>query len=164
MTAQILTQEYLHTLFEYKDGILYWKENRVANKIKGKKAGCLDGKGYLQTKISNVLHKNHRIIFMMFNDFLPKSIDHIDGNPLNNNIKNLREATNSQNIMNAKISSNNTSGFKGVEWNKRLKRWTVRLQVNGKRKYFGCFKNIDYAKFVSEAMRYKYHQEFARTK
>lgn len=164
MADKNFTKEYLHTLFEYKDGILYWKENRVANKIKGKKAGCIDGKGYLQTKINNVLHKNHRIIFMMFKGYLPKSIDHSDGNPLNNKIENLRKATNAQNIMNAKISTNNTSGFKGVEWNKRLKKWTVRIQIDGKRKYFGCYKDIDYARFVSDAMRYKYHKEFARTK
>jgi hypothetical protein len=35
------------------------------------------------------------------------------------------------------------------------------MTVNGKNKYFGAYKNIDYAKFVAEAMRYKYHKEFA---
>ena len=162
MAETNFTKEYLHTLFQYKNGVLYWKQDRLANKIKGKKAGCIDGKGYLQTKINNVLHKNHRIIYKMFYDTLPINIDHIDGNPLNNNIENLREATVSQNQLNSKISTKNTSGIKGVEWNKRLKKWTVRIQINGKRKYFGCYNDIDYAKFVSESMRYKYHKQYAR--
>jgi len=160
MADQILPQD-LHKFFEYKDGILYWKVDRVANKLKGKPAGCIDGKGYLQTRINNVLYKNHRIIYAMFHNVWPKLIDHIDGNPLNNNIENLREATVSQNTMNSKIYAHNTTGIKGVEWNKRLQRWTVRIQVNGKRKYFGCYKDIDYATFVAEAMRYKYHGQFA---
>lgn len=157
------SKEYLHTLFDYKDGVLYWKQDRLANKIKGKKTGCFDGKGYLQVKINNILYKNHRIIYKMFHGILPKVIDHIDCNPNNNKIENLREASNSQNQYNSKISTRNTTGFKGVEWNKRLKKWTVRIQVNGKRKYFGCYNDIDYAKFVSESMRYKYHKQYART-
>ena len=35
------------------------------------------------------------------------------------------------------------------------------MTVNGINKYFGAYKDIDYAKFVAEAMRYKYHKEFA---
>ena len=163
MAAEILTQDYLNQIFEYKDGILYWKVDRKPNKIKGKAAGCLDGKGYLQVKINNILHKNHRIIYLMKNGNLPKNLDHIDGNPLNNKIENLRPCTISQNTMNSKISARNKSGIKGVEWHKRLKKWVVRIQVDGIRKYFGSYNDIDYAKFVADAMRYKYHKEFSRS-
>lgn len=161
MAEQIINQEFLLSLFEYKDGELFWKQDRKANKIKGKKAGCLGGIGYLQTKINDILYKNHRLIFMMHYGYLPKLIDHIDGNPLNNRIENLREATVAQNMMNSKLFLNNTSGAKGVEWSKRLKKWTVRIQIDGKRKYFGSYYDIQVAKFVAETMRHKYHGKFA---
>jgi len=162
MAEQIINQEYLQSIFEYKDGELFWKQNRRTNQVKGKKASCLGEIGYLKTKIKDVLYKNHRLIFMMHYGYLPKLLDHIDGNPTNNRIENLREATVAQNMMNSKMALNNTSGTKGVEWNKRLKKWTVRIQIDGKRKYFGSYYDIKVAKFVGEIMRHKYHGKFAR--
>jgi hypothetical protein len=158
----MLTQELLHNLFEYKDGDLYWKVDRKANKTKGTKAGCLDGRGYLQTKINNVLYKNHRIIFMMHFGKLPFVIDHIDGNPLNNLITNLREATTSQNSMNAKIYCTNNSGIKNVCWHKSSQKWIVKLQAKGKRYHFGTYDDIELAELVAIEARNKYFQNFAR--
>ena len=160
----MITQELLNSLFEYKEGVLYWKVNRTANKIKGTKAGCLDGRGYLQTKINNVLYKNHRLIFLMHHGYLPKVIDHIDGNPLNNNFANLREASTSQNVMNAKLYCTNKSGIKNVCWNKKHKKWVVKLQINKKRIHFGMFEDIELAELVAHEARDKYHQNFARHK
>ena len=86
----MITQELLHMLFEYKNNDLYWKVNRKANKIQGTKAGCLDGRGYLQTRVNNILYKNQRLIFMMHFGRFPLLIDHIDGNSKNHKIDNLR--------------------------------------------------------------------------
>ena len=47
-------------------------------------------------------------------------------------------------------------------WNKTNKKWVVRINVNGKRKSFGTYNDIDYAKFVADAMRHKYHGNVAR--
>mgnify|MGYP000650107471 CR=1 FL=1 len=58
-------------------------------------------------------------------------IDHKDRNPLNNRRFNLRLATPSQNIMNQKIGSNNTSGVKGVYWHKASRRWIARIRIYG---------------------------------
>ena len=157
----MITQKFLLELFEYKDNQLYWKVDRTANRLKGKPAGCLDGKGYLQTKIKNVLYKNHRLIFMMQHGYVPRIIDHIDGNPLNNKIENLRPATISQNSMNAKIYCTNKSGVKNVNWNKNSKKWEVKLQVNGKRQNFGAFADLELATAIAKAIRNKYYKEFA---
>lgn len=59
------------------------------------------------------------------------SVDHIDGNPLNNQRANLRLCNNAENHWNTKKPANNTSGFKGVSWiktGKRRKRWMAKIR------------------------------------
>ena len=51
------------------------------------------------------------------------------------------------------------SGVKNIHWNKKDQRWRVQLRVDGKPKYFGEYKDIDYAVFVADAMRYKYQNQ-----
>ena len=122
MTAQILTKEYLHTLFDYKDGELYWKI-RPANCIQiGDKAGCLDTNGYYKIRIHKRMHGTHRIIFAMHHGYFPKQIDHIDRNTKNNKIENLRDASAAQNMWNTLKNPRNTSGYKNVLWRKDKKK------------------------------------------
>lgn len=66
-------------------------------------------------------------------------IDHIDRNPMNNRRSNLREATRSQQAMNRKKQSNNTSGFIGVHLNKRNNKWVAAIKIKGKTKHLGTF-------------------------
>ena len=82
----------------------------------------------------------------------------------NNNIENLRAATRSQNQFNSKLRKDSSSGIKGVIWDKSKQKWGVKIKVNGVRHSFGQFYDIDYAKFIADAMRYKFHGEFARVK
>ena len=70
---------------------------------------------------------------------LPKILDHIDGNKLNNKIENLRECDYVTNGYNRKLGINNTSGHKNVAWNKTIKKWRVTLMVKKKFKDFGYF-------------------------
>ena len=162
MAAQIITKDYLNYLFDYKNGELFWK-NPISTKLKiGQKAGSKGSNNYLKVSINGKLYLNHRIIFMMHYGYFPKIVDHIDNNSLNNLIENLRLATKSQNQHNANISKNNKSGIKGIYWHKANSKWKVQFKLNGKKMYFGEYNDIDYAKFVVEAMRYKYHKEFAR--
>jgi hypothetical protein len=159
MASQIITQDQVKDLFEYRDGKLYGKIYVGARKL-GNAAGSLNSKGYLNTKINGKLYLNHRIIFLMFNGYLPQYIDHIDNNRLNNRVENLRPATLSQNSCNTKIAKNNTSGVKGVFWQK--KKWRVELTVKGKKKRFGCYDSLELAELVATEARNKYHQNYAR--
>jgi hypothetical protein len=161
MADQIISQEYLREIFDYRDGKLYWKKARSKIQI-GKETGSLTMYGYYGTKLNGKFYKTHRLIFMWHYGFLPSQVDHINGIRNDNRIENLRPATNGQNQHNAKIGKNNTSGIKGVY--KHKNKWRVRLMIDGVSKSFGLYNDIDYAKFVADAMRYKYHQEFARTK
>lgn len=95
-----LTQKYVRSLFDYKDGNLYWKV-RKAYRIKiGDLAGYVNITGYQEVIIDGKSYKAHRLIFLYHHGYLPKFLDHIDCNKLNNDINNLREATKSQNKMN----------------------------------------------------------------
>jgi hypothetical protein len=155
-----LTQEYLHYLFDYKDGNLYWKTSRGTAKI-GALAGCKGKLGYWQISFNGKIYKAHRIIFLMLNGYLPKYIDHIDGNRSNNKIENLREASHIQNCFNRKIMTNTTPA-KGVVWKPHLKKWEVSCWKEAKKYYGGYFENKEDAIKASIILRKKYHGEFAR--
>lgn len=155
-----MTQDQVKELFEYRDGELYRLISVSRVKV-GDKTGTLDSKGYKVTKINNQIYKNHRIIFLMFHGYLPKFIDHIDGNPSNNRIENLREATRSENAYNRKTLAINKFGVKNVYWGKLGKNWRVMVQVKGIRKYFGAYKDLELAELIATMAREKYHGEFA---
>ena len=162
MAAQIITKDYLNYLFDYKNGVLFWK-NPISTKLKcGQKAGSKGSNNYLKVSINGKFYLNHRIIFMMNYGYLPTIVDHIDNNSLNNLIENLRPATRSQNCHNSNISKISKSNVKGIYWNKANNKWKVQFKLNNKKMYFGEYYDIDYAKFIVETMRYKYHGQFAR--
>jgi len=161
-TETIISKELLHNLFEYSDGNLIRKftvNNRKAKK--GDVAGCINKQGYLVTCINYKLHLNHRLIFMMHHGYLPKEVDHKDGNKLNNKIENLRNATHIQNSQNVKLQKNNTSGVKNVSFEKRTKKWTVRIGIDGKYKSFGAYKDLELAELIAIEARNKHHGEYA---
>ena len=154
----------LHELFDYKDGNLIWKI-ATSRRIKvGDIAGYLSDCGYIGIGIDGRQYKAHRIIYFYHNGYLPSSIDHIDGNRSNNKIENLRSATTSQNAMNQKISTKNTSGVKGVHWHKRDKKWVVQLKVDSKRHSFGYFNDKKVAELVAVKVTNKLHKEFSAYK
>lgn len=87
--------------------------------------------------------------------------DHRDGDGLNNLESNLRDSTHSQNIANHKKNSNNTSGYKGVIWDKRAKKWVAQIKVNYKRKWLGTFDTAHKASLAYDLAAKKYFGEFA---
>lgn len=165
MKTDFLTQYLALDTFEYKDGELYWKVDAGNGRIKaGTKAGCVAKLGYKQVTFRNTQFFVHRIIFLMHHGYLPPVLDHADGNPSNNKIENLREATTSQNGLNEKRFKNNKSGVKGVSWNKKTQKWTATTSLNKKYVYLGRYESLEEARIVLENFRNKHHGEFARHK
>jgi hypothetical protein len=155
----IPSQERLKELFDYspETGLLSWRS------LKKPRLGCVSSHGYLRVKIGRRVYSVHRVIWKMVTGHEPPSIiDHIDGDPLNNKISNLRGTDRSGNQQNKRIQINNRSGFKGVSWQSSHKSWQACIMSGGKSHWLGRYKNIDDAvKVVSEA-RNRLHGEFAR--
>jgi hypothetical protein len=90
-------------------------------------------------------------------------VDHIDGNPLNNTRKNLRCCTQQQNLWNQGCRQASTSGYKGVSWHKRDKKWQVVMRIKGKVTHLGRFTCLMKAARVYDKAAIESHGEFART-
>ena len=70
-----------------------------------------------------------------------KCIDHIDGDNTNNRADNLRWCTAAQNTWNSKVSTRNTSGYKGVSWSKAGKSWHAHITINNHFRSIGYYKD-----------------------
>jgi len=139
------SQAELNDLFEYRDGNLYWKVKPCKHMTVGSEAGSLNKNGYKYVSIRGSKHLLHRVIFKMHTGKEPSHIDHIDQNPLNNKIENLRESNFAHNAWNMKTPVTNTSGAIGVHWDKRRDKWMAHMKANGKRKHLGYFDDFNAA-------------------
>lgn len=159
-----LTQAEALRLFEYRDGVLYWKVRAARRTQIGDAVGSKNTKKdpYLITSIKGVKYLIHKLVFLMHHGYIPSVVDHIDGNIANNKINNLREATKAQNRHNSKLNKNNTSGCKNVTWHKNDNSWHVTLRANGKQHSCGYFKDLELADLVAQEARDLYHGRFAR--
>lgn len=127
--------------FEYRDGKLFWKHSHRGPVKAGDEVKNRDGKGYVRVVLHQKFYLAHRIIFEMHHGAIPAcyQVDHIDGEILNNNIENLRLATNSINQRNKRKSSKNTSGVTGVCFDKNTGKWVARLC----KKHLGKFVKLE---------------------
>jgi hypothetical protein len=71
-------------------------------------------------------------------------LDHIDRNPCNDRIENLRDVSHSVNLLNCRLHKNNTSGFRGVWFDKRRKKWIAESRKTGTG-YIGQFETPEEA-------------------
>lgn len=146
----MITQERLKELFDYQDGLLIRKTNRGRGANSSRwKAGTFLGHsvkgGYCLASVDYTLYKLHRLIWLWHYGELPQQhLDHIDGNPLNNKIDNLRKATDAQNMQNQRRPrANNKLGIQGVY--KVKNRFRAVLTTNGKSKHIGYFETPEKA-------------------
>jgi len=89
-------------------------------------------------------------------------VDHINRNNHDNQKHNLCHATRSQNGANRGLQTNNTSGYKGVYFDKTRKRWVAELKVNGKKLFIGRFRLLNNAVNAFNTEAAKHHGEFAQ--
>ena len=109
-----------------------------------------------------VMMRVHRLVAI---EYIPNisnkpSVDHIDHNPKNNNISNLRWATVQENCRNAQQYKNNKSGFIGVSYHKRNKQWCAQINIKGKRKHIGIFPTAEQASEAYQERAKKLYGEF----
>ncbi|QGH77238.1 homing endonuclease [Escherichia phage BEK1-1] len=147
-----------HDYYEYSNGDLYRKNHRVSS-YNGVKAGYIDLRGYVRTKLFSKMTFAHRVIWEMHNGEVPKGmeIDHINGVKHDNRIENLRCVDRWVNCKNAAMRKDNTSGVTGVYFINKIKRdgkpWLVQIQIDKNRVYKTFYTKeeaVSYAKSVYE--------------
>lgn len=95
--------------------------------------------------------KSERIYFHRLVLKTDKQVDHISGDTSDNRRSNLREATIQENMMNLKKKSNNTSGVRGVSFDKKRNNWKVDFTINKQRFYLKSLATFEEAVYL----RYK---------
>lgn len=89
-------------------------------------------------------------------------VDHRDGDGLNNRRENLRVGTTSQNQFNSRRPSNNKSGYKGVFWDKRAKKWRAAIKKDRVCRELGFFETPEQAYWAYCEASAELHGEFGR--
>ena len=114
---------------------------------------------YLYGRIKGERTSFHRLI-----TGAPKgtTVDHINGNTLDNRLSNLRICSHAENLRNRGKTKTNRSGFKGVCWFKRDKKWHAQITVNYKRLHLGYFSDKKEAARVYDIAARKYFGRFAQ--
>ena len=133
--------------FTYKEGHLYKG---------GVKVGFHDpSSGYMRVHMLGKRYLVHRVVFALHHGYLPRCIDHINRDKLDNRIENLRPATHRQNVVNSELRSDNTQKYRGVVNHKLCNGWTAQgSDENGKRVHLGVFTSKREA-----ALAYNHHAE-----
>lgn len=137
----------LREILDYnpETGKFIWLVNPCKNIKAGTEAGCVSDYRYIT--IQRKRYGAHRLAWLYVYGELPVlSIDHINGDPFDNRISNLRLATVAQNSQNRyKAQKNNPHGNLGLTYDKVKKLWRARIGLNGKRIYIGKFKTQEAA-------------------
>jgi hypothetical protein len=165
MNKKVLLKADFEKLFDYRDGVLFWKEQGLSSavtksRLAGKKVGTLGKDGYLKTnfRVGGVKYicLVHRIIFVLFYDRWPNMIDHIDRNRSHNRIENLREVGFQGNALNKSTYKNNKFGQIGVGFRQDTKTWRARIMWQGKNINLGNFSTKEEAIIARKAGEEKY--------
>lgn len=137
-----LTQAQLHGLLSYdpNSGVFTWLKSTSYRVKVGDTAGSKNSNGYLLIQIDSKRYLAHRLAWLYVYGVWPKDeIDHINGARTDNRLCNLREATSSENNQNYCMRTDNTSGYVGVGWHKRDRKWQAQIQHNKKKISLGTY-------------------------
>jgi len=172
------TQELLKQLLCYdpETGVFIWHERSLntfktigAGKIWNSRfsekqaGGICKLTGYVFIGINKIQYRAHRLAWLYEYGYLPLvEMDHINMIRHDNRICNLREASHGENNQNKRKLRNNTSGYKGVCWDKQAKKWKAQIGKDNKIHGLGHFNDIKHAYFAYCKASKQLHAEFSR--
>ncbi len=154
--------------YDPETGELFWRHRSEQRpQWNGRFAGKPALTGYCRGHRIGTLNgetvKAHRIAWAIYYGVWPtKEIDHINDVKDDNRIANLREADTAQNACNRGTNRNNTSGFKGVSWNKRVQKWHASIGKDRRQHHLGFFDTPEQAHIAYSEAAARLHGEFAR--
>jgi len=178
-------------LFSYDagSGQLFWKERPLSSftgktessirnacgswntKYAGKEAGTLarqsPTRGVVNRAIlvwmKGVSMEAHRIIWEISYGPIPDGmfIDHINRNPIDNRLSNLRLATQSENARNCTLYKSSTTRLKGVSFFKQSAKWKATIGINNKHIHLGLFQTKGLAAVAYAKASIRYHGAYS---
>lgn len=159
----MITQEELKQQLEYNPntGIFTWAIRKPKVKF-GAVAGRTKPKGYVEIRVNLVSYQAHRLAWLYVHGEWPDGlIDHINRDPADNRIANLRVATHQQNFRNVAASSRSSTGVKGVSPHSKSGKYRATIRVDGKRLWLGLFDTITEAGEAYREAAEVHHGDFA---
>lgn len=138
------SQAYLRECFTYnrRTGVLRWRKRPLSHfpdkrtwrmwntRFAGKISGHIASKRYVNVSLDHTNYLAHRITWKLIKGSEPPAeLDHRNHQKTDNQFRNLRKATRAQNQANAKLRSDNSSGFKGVSQRVYISRRTGKPRV-----------------------------------
>jgi hypothetical protein len=160
----MITQKELKEVLEYNPETgVFTRIKSSNNPVKiGSIAGTIDKNGYRRITLNGKRYLAHRLAyFYMTGNFPENQIDHINHIRNDNRWTNLRPATKSENQSNAKISKRNTTGYKGVSYDKRRNKYRAEICHNHNRIKLGSYTTAIEAHAAYISMAKKLNKEFA---
>lgn len=159
-----ITAERLHELVTYdpETGVFTWNVPRGNQTSPGDRAGYTRKDGYLVLILDRRAYLGHRVAWFYVHGEWAQEVDHINGNPADTRLVNLRPVTRSQNMMNMGRSPRNTSGHKGVSWAKNDRKWQAYITLNRRKRSLGYHADINDAIAARRAAEAEIFGEFAR--
>lgn len=152
--------EDIREAFEYdrETGVLLRKfKGGHVRQVGGKKASD----GYVKVGFNGREYPAHRIIWWLVHGELPSAfIDHVNGDKSDNRLCNLRLASDAENKRNVGMRRHNTSGFKGVTWDKVNRRWLAHATLNGRGVHLGRHRTKEAAAEAYRNFARENHGEF----
>lgn len=139
-------QKTLKELMDYDPhtGDFTWRVRRGGYVVPGAIAGNKHHSGYIHIQVFGKCYNAHRLAWLyVYGEWPDDEIDHVNGNPSDNRILNLRSVSHHENAQNRKLASHNTSGRTGVAWRKDTNKWRAYISINGQRVQLGSFTNIE---------------------
>lgn len=142
-------------------GNFTWRVNKRRARI-GDTAGSIVRHGYILIRVDQSRLLAHRLAWFYVHERWPENdIDHINGNPSDNRIENLREATRAENLKNTKVSSRSSTGIKGVSRFGCSGKFRATIRCDGKRLHLGLFDTAEEADTAYKAAAELHHGKFA---
>jgi len=142
LIQKTVTQEMLADVLRYSpdSGDFIRVKDNGSGDYKGDVAGSLDVAGYIRIRVCGRKYAAHRLAWLCMTGEWPKDqIDHINHDRSDNRWANLRGVSHQENCKNTILRVNNVSGFAGVGWRKRQRKWVARIHVKNKSIFLGGF-------------------------
>ena len=151
------------TIDELLESIAYDPVTGAFTREDGSDATCSAGNGYRGVAFNGLYIHAHRLAWYAVYGKLPeRNIDHINGDPGDNRLANLRLATQRQNCQNRRVMRTSKSGIKGVSFDANRKKWCAYICVDGRQTFLGRFTSADAAASAYRNAATKHFGEFAR--